>query len=66
MTDLKTIQSMLAGKPNPQDTQQVEYVGTVEAYDKWAQVRGIEIELIRISFQFGIAQLCACSKPGQN
>ena len=44
MTSLKTIQSMLAGKPNPpKDTQQVEYVGTVEAYDKWAQVRGIEV-----------------------
>ncbi|CEO59440.1 hypothetical protein PMG11_04115 [Penicillium brasilianum] len=35
---MKTIQELLAEKPNNDDTQPVQYVGTVEAYDKWAEV----------------------------
>lgn len=34
----KTIQEMLAGKVNSGHDQPVEYMGTVEAYDKWAEV----------------------------
>ncbi|KAJ5553441.1 hypothetical protein N7494_002819 [Penicillium frequentans] len=34
----KTIQEMLAEKLNTEKNQPVEYVGTVEAYDKWAEV----------------------------
>jgi hypothetical protein len=35
---MKTIQELLAEKPNDSDPQPVQYVGTVEAYDKWAEV----------------------------
>jgi hypothetical protein len=35
---MKTIQELLAEKPNDSDPQSVQYVGTVEAYDKWAEV----------------------------
>lgn len=34
-----TIQELLAQKPKMQNTQRVEYVETVEAYDRWAEVR---------------------------
>lgn len=34
---MKTIQELLAEKPNENDTQPVQYIGTVEAYDKWAE-----------------------------
>ncbi|KAJ6109311.1 hypothetical protein N7486_001545 [Penicillium sp. IBT 16267x] len=34
----KTIQEMLAGKLRTGQNQPVEYIGTVEAYDKWAEV----------------------------
>lgn len=34
----KTIQEMLAEKLNNEKNQPVEYIGTVEAYDKWAEV----------------------------
>lgn len=38
---MKTIQELLAEKASnndPQPVQPVQYVGTVEAYDKWAEV----------------------------
>jgi hypothetical protein len=35
---MKTIQELLAKKPNNDDAQPVQYLGTVEAYDKWAEV----------------------------
>lgn len=35
----KTIQEMLADKRSHGDTQPVQYLDTVEAYDKWAEVR---------------------------
>lgn len=34
----KTIQEQLAEQPHTGDPQLVQYVGTVEAYDKWAEV----------------------------
>lgn len=34
----KTIQETLAEKLNTGQNQPVEYIGTVEAYDKWAEV----------------------------
>jgi hypothetical protein len=34
----KTIQEQLAEKPHNGDPQPVQYIGTVEAYDKWAEV----------------------------
>lgn len=38
-TAMRTIQELLADKPSDDDPQPVQYVGTVEAYDKWAEVR---------------------------
>lgn len=35
---MKTIQEQLAEKPSNGDTQPIQYVETVEAYDKWAEV----------------------------
>lgn len=35
----KTIQEMLADKTSHVDAQPVQYLDTVEAYDKWAEVR---------------------------
>lgn len=35
---MKTIQEQLAEKANNADPQAVQYIGTVEAYDKWAEV----------------------------
>jgi hypothetical protein len=35
---MKTIQELLAEKASNNDSQPVQYVGTVEAYDKWAEV----------------------------
>lgn len=35
---MKTIQELLAEKASNNDPQPVQYVGTVEAYDKWAEV----------------------------
>lgn len=35
---MKTIQEQLAEKTKNADPQPVQYIGTVEAYDKWAEV----------------------------
>ncbi|KAF3398532.1 putative methyltransferase [Penicillium rolfsii] len=35
---MKTVQEILAEKPKDNDPQPVQYVGTVEAYNKWAEV----------------------------
>lgn len=35
---MKTIQEQLAEKASHADPQPVQYIGTVEAYDKWAEV----------------------------
>jgi hypothetical protein len=49
---MRTIQELLADKPSDDDPQPVQYVGTVEAYDKWAEVR---IDLTVSGFTLNLA-----------
>lgn len=45
---MKTIQEQLASKANTADPQPAQYISTVEAYDKWAEVRLSPVSTYRL------------------